>query len=80
MGLGLSLVDRMVDVSGEDEAAAARRLWTVIPFDIVELRHLAVGGVISRYVDGELVAVDRGKYMYHRPSPEDIARPVALFC
>ena len=52
-----SLVDRMVEVSGEDQAAAERRLWTIISFDTVELRHLVVGSVISRYVDGELVAV-----------------------
>jgi hypothetical protein len=72
-----SLVDRMVEVSGEDQAAAERRLWTIISFDTVELRHLVVGSVISRYVDGELVAVG---LRYHCSSWEEILHPVALIC
>jgi hypothetical protein len=67
------LVDRMVRFSGEDKAAAARRLWTVMYFDAVELGHLAVGNVILRYVDGELVVAGR-------VFREEVANPVALFC
>jgi hypothetical protein len=69
-----SLVDRMLEASGEDEAAAARRLWTVLLFDAVELRYLAVGDVASRYVDGELAAIERNFYA----CPPQVARPVPL--
>jgi hypothetical protein len=72
------LVDRMVGVSGEDEAAAARRLWTVLSFYTVDLGHRAVADVISRYVDGELVAA--GVLQYYDCSREEVAHPVALFC
>jgi hypothetical protein len=43
-------------------------------FDTVELRHLAVGDVASRYVDGELAAIERNFYA----CPPQVARPVPL--
>jgi hypothetical protein len=69
------LVDRMLDVAREDEASAARRLWSVLIFDTVELSHMAVEDVISRYVDGKLAAMRLGGY---GPLLWDVAHPVAL--
>jgi len=70
------LVDRMLEAEGGNEGAAGMGVWHVMFVDTVELRHLAVGEDIVRFVDGQLVPTGA---KYNAQSREKVVHPVPPF-